>query len=90
LGADLPCGGNQPNFADSSFLSHNQVFFMMLGEPFAKPQKGGAKLMGQDVYMGCKISNVAASAASTIVHCQLSIVHFSGFAIGSGNKDERY
>jgi hypothetical protein len=42
--------------------------------------------MGQDVHVGCKISNVAALAASTIVHCQLSIVNFSGFAITSINK----
>jgi hypothetical protein len=42
--------------------------------------------MGQDVHRGRKISNVAALAASTIVHCQLSIVNFLGFATGSTVK----
>jgi hypothetical protein len=55
-------------------------------EVIAKPLKIGAKPTGQDVHVGCKISNVAALAASTIVHCQLSIVNFSGFAIGPNNK----
>jgi hypothetical protein len=54
-----------------------------LPEVIAKPQKTGAKPMGQNVHAGCKTSNGAALAASTIVHCQLSIVNFSGFAIGS-------
>jgi hypothetical protein len=54
-------------------------------EVIAKPRKGGAKPMGQNVHVGRKISNVATLAASTIVHCQLSIVNFSGFEIGSEN-----
>jgi hypothetical protein len=49
---------------------------IILDEPVAKPHKGRTKPMGQDVHVCRKISNVAASAASTIVHCQLSIVNF--------------
>jgi hypothetical protein len=52
-------------------------------EVIAKPQKTGAKPMGQNVHAGCKTSNVAALAASTIVNCPLSIVNFLGFATGS-------
>jgi hypothetical protein len=52
-------------------------------EPVAKPRKIGAKPMGQDVHVGYKTSCAAAQAASAIVNCQLSIVNFSGFAIGS-------
>jgi hypothetical protein len=55
-------------------------------EVIAKPRKIGAKPMEQDVHVGRKISNVAALAASTIIHCQLSIVNFSSFANGSWNK----
>jgi hypothetical protein len=42
----------------------------------AKPQKEGAKPMGQDVHVGRKTSNTAAQAAS-------AIVNFLGFATGS-------
>jgi hypothetical protein len=51
-------------------------------EVIAKPQKGSAKSMGQDAHVGRKISYIAAQAASTIVHCPLSIVNFLGFANG--------
>jgi hypothetical protein len=37
--------------------------------------------VGQDVHLVREIKYIAAIAASTIVHCQLSI--FPGFAIGS-------
>jgi hypothetical protein len=55
-------------------------------EVIAKPQKGQAKPMGQDVHVCHKTNNIAAQAASTIVHCPLSIIHFfpfPGFATGS-------
>jgi hypothetical protein len=45
--------------------------------------------MGQDVNVGHKISNAAAQAASAIVHCQLSIVNFLGFATAS-NQNPNY
>jgi hypothetical protein len=35
--------------------------------------------MRQDVHVDHRISNIAAIAASTIVNCQLSIIHFSEF-----------
>jgi hypothetical protein len=40
--------------------------------------------MRQDAHVSRKISYIAAQAASVIVHCPLSIVNFSGFAITSG------
>jgi predicted helicase len=52
-------------------------------EVIAKTQKGRAKPMGQGVHMDSKTSNVAASAASAIVNCQLTIDNFSCFANGS-------
>jgi hypothetical protein len=52
-------------------------------EVIAKPQKRGAKPVGQDLHVGRKISYIAAQAASTIVHYPLSIVNFLGFATAS-------
>jgi hypothetical protein len=50
-------------------------FFCIPTEVIAEPQKKGAKPVRQDVHVDHRISNIAAQAASTIVNCQLSIVH---------------
>jgi hypothetical protein len=57
-----------------------------MAEVIAKHQKGREKPMGQGVHVDFKSSNAAALATSTILNCQLSIVNFSDFAIGSAIK----
>jgi hypothetical protein len=59
---------------------------MIFERQFQNPKNGGAKPMGQDGRPDYKFNNIAAQAASTIVHCQF--LSFCNYLIDNLPKED--